>query len=216
MNTDKIKCVNCGKLASAESRKCPHCDDLLIEPLQRPEHKKVSCPRCSSSADIIDLAGVQVDLCCRCRGIWFDKGEIQIMESNLSDQVVGEQTRVLLQSLNRQGALPQDKFYLKCPVCTFLMNRKTYLSSSGIMLYRCNDHGTWLDNNEAIRFVQLIVKGGEEKLRELVEKQRKRRERELDLRLGRLESEQSMQRTELRINTFNDRLHLVLDLFGFL
>ena len=36
----------------------------------------MKCPLCNINTDIIDLAGVELDYCYNCTGIWFDKGEI--------------------------------------------------------------------------------------------------------------------------------------------
>ena len=37
----------------------------------------MECPRCKSAAVILELAGVEIDYCPDCGGIWLDAGELE-------------------------------------------------------------------------------------------------------------------------------------------
>ena len=36
----------------------------------------MQCPSCSSTLNIAERAGVEIDYCPNCRGIWLDRGEL--------------------------------------------------------------------------------------------------------------------------------------------
>jgi hypothetical protein len=49
---------------------------------QREDLKKqhwMCCPKCGHSMRVIDLRGVQVDICSHCEGLFFDRGEIEML-----------------------------------------------------------------------------------------------------------------------------------------
>ena len=37
----------------------------------------MNCPACENNMDERDFGGVHVDVCCACKGVWFDIHEIQ-------------------------------------------------------------------------------------------------------------------------------------------
>ena len=39
----------------------------------------VFCPACGAAMEIRDRHGVQIDLCPHCRGVWLDKGELDLL-----------------------------------------------------------------------------------------------------------------------------------------
>lgn len=52
--------------------------------------------------------------------------------------------------------------YFKCPCCDKLMWRKNYMTYSGIIVDKCQDHGTFFDKGELEKAVEFIKKGGVE------------------------------------------------------
>lgn len=41
----------------------------------------MQCPKCKSDMETVDHAGVEIDRCQSCRGIWFDVGESESLRS---------------------------------------------------------------------------------------------------------------------------------------
>jgi Zn-finger nucleic acid-binding protein len=61
------------------------------------------------------------------------------------------------------GANPatQKVQYRKCPECQGFMQRRNFRKSSGVILDRCHEHGTWLDSDELEQIAGFILSGGQ-------------------------------------------------------
>ena len=46
----------------------------------------MKCPKCGSNLEEVELLGIKVDQCTQCHGIYFDKGELELL---LESQVSG-------------------------------------------------------------------------------------------------------------------------------
>ena len=58
----------------------------------------MQCPKCSSDMEIVEYAGIKVDRCVGCRGIWFDMLEHEHLKSiegsesiDIGDEAVGRE-----------------------------------------------------------------------------------------------------------------------------
>jgi Zn-finger nucleic acid-binding protein len=70
--------------------------------------------------------------------------------------------------------------YIKCPVCSNLMNRVNFGTKSGVIVDRCRDHGVWLDGGELRQLFEWMKAGGQLLSQEREQQQRKEKERELE------------------------------------
>jgi Zn-finger nucleic acid-binding protein len=68
--------------------------------------------------------------------------------------------------------------YIKCPVCTKLMNRVNFGTKSGVIVDRCRDHGVWLDGGELRHLFEWMKAGGKLLVQEREEQLRKESVRE--------------------------------------
>jgi Zn-finger nucleic acid-binding protein len=61
------------------------------------------------------------------------------------------------------GANPaaQAVCYRKCPVCEQFMHRRNFRKASGVIIDRCNEHGTWLDADELEQIAGYLASGRE-------------------------------------------------------
>jgi Zn-finger nucleic acid-binding protein len=68
--------------------------------------------------------------------------------------------------------------YVPCPVCTSLMNRKNFGTTSGVIVDTCKKHGTWFDLGELPRVLAFVAAGGleHERQRHVEEAERVKRE----------------------------------------
>ena len=41
----------------------------------------MKCPKCGHTMEEVDLGGIKVDQCTNCQGIYFDKGELELLMS---------------------------------------------------------------------------------------------------------------------------------------
>lgn len=99
----------------------------------------MDCPVCKNSMIILELNQVEIDYCASCKGIWLDKGELDLLY-NSSDNRTAEKM-----FHNKSGFNEEVR---KCPICKKKME-KVEFENSGIILDRCkNEHGLWFDNGE--------------------------------------------------------------------
>ncbi len=53
--------------------------EIAAKPVNESSPHWMKCPKCSADMNEIDLAGIKVDQCVGCRGIYFDHGELEIL-----------------------------------------------------------------------------------------------------------------------------------------
>ena len=41
----------------------------------------MNCPKCKAAMELIQIGGIEIDRCTRCKGIWFDKQEQSLIKS---------------------------------------------------------------------------------------------------------------------------------------
>ena len=84
----------------------------------------MNCPVCNKALETLDYENQEVDLCPKCGGIWFDKGELLAAVNNLINR-----NPVSLQTFNearRNKPVDPDQFqkYIrKCPEQWVALNR---------------------------------------------------------------------------------------------
>ena len=207
-----MKCPYCNKLTSELGKKCVHCGEDLSESIERDNDAPVKCPLCTANTEIINLAGVELDYCYKCGGIWFDKGEInQFRDAVVNQDICKDMTTTLREmSLINQDTKRAD--YLNCPVCNQVMSQKNFVDISSIIIDRCADHGTWAEQDDLLKILKIVESG---KYESLLEKAEYKKKQELEKRLKKIEGNQSHLNTELsRVSKFQ-KIHFILDFFGF-
>ncbi len=108
------------------------------------EPTRLPCPRCQTTLVSGTRAGVLVDICPACGGVWLDHGELEAAAAEPGES----------------GAPVRDVAYLKCPQCRTIMTRKNYERFSGVMVDTCPRHGTWTDRGELDRIRSFREAGG--------------------------------------------------------
>ncbi len=102
------------------------------------------CPDCSSILEPRQFAGVQVDACPRCAGIYFDEGELNRVRRHSATSLQDLDEMVQPQEL----ALSVAALRL-CPGCGKAMSKIRYLYSSPVQIDSCEFCcGTWIQNGE--------------------------------------------------------------------
>lgn len=136
------------------------------------EDKPMSCPACTgfsmrkfSSMDV----GMIIDRCTKCKGLWFDVGEIsQFLQS--------EQLKENFLEPAEPDAIINDSGARKCPRCLKVMKQPVV---GGVRVDICDAcSGVWLDHGELNTLVDLYQKQGLEGDDSLVEEIRRGLEEE--------------------------------------
>jgi Zn-finger nucleic acid-binding protein len=181
-------CTNCSAPLPSNSNVCEYCNtrnDTDLKGIHRyTTHELESsrtCPRCTISLRTIDLrinGKFLIERCDQCLGLFFDPEELEaLLEATVSN--VFDIHRSKLDDINNH--MSRDAFtvsYIKCPVCSELMNRVNFGTKSGVIVDRCRDHGVWLDGGELRHLFEWMKAGGKLLVQEREEQLRKESERE--------------------------------------
>jgi len=90
-----------------------------------------------------NLKGVEIDECSKCRGIWFDRGELTKAKDS-TDEDLRFLDFDVFDKKNKKGA----KSKVHCPSCGSEMTTLEYINSK-VKVDRCDScHGVWLDAGE--------------------------------------------------------------------
>lgn len=99
----------------------------------------MTCPRCSAPLARATVAGVEVDQCTKCSGMWLDPGEGEVVTrpdvvaEGIVQLIPGSSTRIKMEDL-------------ACPRCGETMQEERYAESL-VTIDRCKC-GVWLDGGE--------------------------------------------------------------------
>ena len=123
------------------------------------EGQELNCPQCHLALKVAIDDGAEVDFCERCKGIWVDFiGEKEILDIKPEIFSVDELRR--LHKLYKPLGKVDTRGYIPCPICQQLMHRKNWGSYSGVIVDKCEEHGTWYDAGEITKIREYIKLGG--------------------------------------------------------
>jgi Zn-finger nucleic acid-binding protein len=74
----------------------------------------------------------------------------------------------------RSNPLSKPVRYIRCPVCSELMNRKNFGQQSGIVVDVCARHGTWFERGELPHVFGFVESGGLARARRRADEERER------------------------------------------
>ena len=115
----------------------------------------MKCPRDDGELKPEIQAGMEVDRCGACAGVWLDTGEGEILtrpgDDDLPPGVIAE-----VHALGHSEPNPDDSPSLRCPRCEKAMERERYAESQ-IEIDRCAC-GVWLDAGELEKITAYRIK----------------------------------------------------------
>jgi Zn-finger nucleic acid-binding protein len=111
------------------------------------------CPVCNVAMVIVEHQNIELDYCTRCKGVWFDSGELELL---LESANLGNFGEFLGNIMNKREATTTEK-KRKCPICTRKM-KKVLIDDEKILVDICRHrHGIWFDNQEVQRLVKSLA-----------------------------------------------------------
>jgi Zn-finger nucleic acid-binding protein len=161
--------------------------------VEEPDSQRI-CPRCTIPLTTIDLninGRFLIERCDSCFGLFFDPNELEaLLEATVNNVYTIDKQR-LDAIKGSSGNGEQGAFYVKCPVCSSIMNRVNFGATSGVIVDRCKEHGIWLDGGELRHLFEWMKAGGKLLQQEREERQRTEATRELEREQRRLQSQQA-------------------------
>jgi len=164
------RCTNCNAPLPDGSLLCAYCGDRNDIDLKGihyfTTHESDSprtCPRCEKPLKTLDLklnGRFFIERCDDCLGLFFDPGELEaVLEATVSNVFLIDRSG--LDGINNNRPTEQYPIsYIKCPVCSQLMNRVNFGVRSGVIIDRCKEHGVWLDGGELRHLMEWMKLGG--------------------------------------------------------
>ena len=141
------------------ARFCAECGKAMTERPEAPEVADETCPRCAVAMRRRKVGTHRTLECPMCCGLFVDATDLESM--------IGEQEKRVAASAGVPGERPRrsvleagDVTYLKCPVCSGVMNRVNYGRISGVIIDYCRLHGYWLDEGELEKIAGWVASGG--------------------------------------------------------
>ena len=96
---------------------------------------------------------IELDYCPVCHGIWFDKGELEL----LLDSLAGGTAREMINSVAQRPGQETGEKNRKCPICHRRMRKAGMGLGGEIIIDVCNaGHGLWFDGGESGAFIKQL------------------------------------------------------------
>jgi membrane associated rhomboid family serine protease/ssDNA-binding Zn-finger/Zn-ribbon topoisomerase 1 len=153
------------------------------------------CPVDGTNLDRVAFQGIEVDVCPKCGGIWFDRSEL---DDVMREAMAQPQSVTRLDPQAGAPTQPTPHREIVCPRCQKTMLAEIFGRVSNIELDRCPQcRGQWADGGELSALVRYLHDPGEsqrmQKLGEAIAQTVKKRESLKDLAtLGRQSSQRVM------------------------
>ena len=102
----------------------------------------MDCPSCSEPLIVVEREGIELDYCPKCKGLWFDADELELLNEALKlDAALPD-----MGSLSKAVTTEKGR---KCPRCGKRMEKVYMGEKPPIVIDRCrNGHGLWFESGE--------------------------------------------------------------------
>jgi Zn-finger nucleic acid-binding protein len=176
----KIACPSCFGALFEGMRFCPHCGTRAAR--DAADATPLNCPGCSARMHSVRLGSVTLHECPLCVSCWTSTDTFLQLCTNR------EERGTIAASIGVQAhAQGKRQFtgvrYVKCPICTKIMNRVNFGRRSGVIVDVCSGHGVWFEHQELRLVLEFIDTGGFERARELDEQQQEEERRATEWKL---------------------------------
>ncbi len=165
-----MNCMNCSAPLPPNAVVCEYCgsrnDTDLAGVHTYTTHELESgrmCPHCHVALATIDLkigGKFFIERCEQCLGLFFDPGELEALLEDSVKHVYAVNLEKLANITHAMAGEDQPVSYIKCPVCSKIMNRVNFGARSGVIVDMCKAHGAWLDSGELRRLLEWKKAGG--------------------------------------------------------
>jgi len=118
----------------------------------------MNCPSCSHKLKRIKAKSEILDICPRCKGIWFDSGELVDFVRDLakSENILPEKTRLFeRRQIHVSDEIAENN--KSCPRCNVVMQTFNYCYDSNVFLEKCPDcNGIWADAKDVLKIARYL------------------------------------------------------------
>lgn len=156
-------CPECCARNADDSRFCTGCGVGFNPEAPNEDAIELPCPDCSCLMPCRRLGSIGINECPQCNGLWVPEDRFdQLVNTAIDSRKKADAQTLAAYEARKKGGNPalQRVKYRKCPVCDGFMQRRNFRKSSGVIIDRCGEHGTWLDADELEQIVGFVLSGG--------------------------------------------------------
>jgi Zn-finger nucleic acid-binding protein/ribosomal protein L40E len=156
-------CPECYGRNAEDARFCTSCGVLFQPEAIAVDGFELPCPCCGCLMPVRQVGGMAINECPECNGLWVPEDKFDLMVGRaIEAQRSADPAALGRLSPRVKGGNPatQRVQYRKCPQCEGFMRRRNFRKTSGVIIDRCHEHGTWLDADELERIAGFILSGG--------------------------------------------------------
>lgn len=105
----------------------------------------MNCPKDHSSMIVVEWQRIALDYCTKCRGVWFDGGELEL----IFERICLDGTGLCLSDLYHRLEAKTKEKRRKCPICQDKMHKAQLGTDPQIIIDACRrGDGLWFDGGE--------------------------------------------------------------------
>jgi Zn-finger nucleic acid-binding protein len=138
---------------------CPACGSGLGASAAGDAQADRPCPRCTTAMHPRPIGDLVIDECDACHGVFLDHVAIQRIVTD-RQQARAEAVLATVPRAEVYLTPPGARMYIKCPVCSTIMNRKQFSAGSGVVIDVCKSHGAFFDPGELPAIITFVMNGG--------------------------------------------------------
>ena len=153
-------CPECFARNAEDARFCTACGVGFRPQAVLAQGHELPCPDCTTLMPVSQVAGLGLNECPQCRGLWVPGDHFEALVSRAAEARKSAEPAASPPRVKGANPSQQSVRYRKCPECDAFMHRRNYQKSSGVIIDVCNTHGTWLDSDELEQIAGFILSGG--------------------------------------------------------
>jgi Zn-finger nucleic acid-binding protein len=112
---------------------------------------KMICPVCKTDMIDVEHEKIELDYCVKCRGVWFDSNELELLFEKMNIRNHGLSFAELINKVDE--TIPEKKH--RCPICRRTMGKVKIGQSPQTVIDIChNGDGLWFDGGEAVQLIK--------------------------------------------------------------
>jgi uncharacterized protein len=109
------------------------------------------CPFCKLDMIDVEHNRIELDYCVKCKGVWFDSNELELLFENLGIKNHGLSFAELIKTVDEHN---NEKKY-RCPICRQNMGKVKIGSNPQVVIDIClYGDGLWFDGGEAVQLIK--------------------------------------------------------------
>lgn len=113
----------------------------------------MNCPACKEALVVVEHAGIEVDYCTGCHGVWFDSGELELLLESMNIGQSGSTDNIIV--LNEKKVSEKARH---CPICNKNMKKVVIGTNHEVLIDACpQEHGLWFDGGELGQVVHQLI-----------------------------------------------------------